>query len=272
MSFNIKGHISSVRKQLEPTLGPADPVNTLLTDEVNMLTTLETHVTQTIASWPSDQPGPHHIHQPPVNHTPQPLTFMQPVLLDQMQRLDAFRRGQVYSTKERIKSVEKALVSALGADDPVNTRLCAEINMLMTLNRLFSDTITGWLTWLRHLRATAPPFPPAPEDNVEGLPDNQVCLLCLSRLRTVVCQPCGHCMTCTDCWLRWAEDEHQKNRCPSCRALVKRIEILRPDQRDSLAGNPPAQVRTAQGGLIFMTAHLRTHDRIRAMQRLLSGV
>jgi hypothetical protein len=198
MSFNTKGHILSVRKQLETTLVPADPVNMVLTDEVNMLTTLETHVTETITNWLSNLPGPHHIHQTPLNHTAQPLTFMQPVLLDQMECLDGFRKVAVWNTNQHIKSVERALVPELGADAPDNTRLSDEINMLRTLNLHFSNTINGYLTWMKHLRATSPQSPPAPDDNVEDMPDNQVCNTCLSRLRTVVCQPCGHYMTYTE--------------------------------------------------------------------------
>jgi hypothetical protein len=51
VDFNTKHHISSVEKELVPSLGTVDPVNKLLSDEMIMLMTLDTHINDTITGW-----------------------------------------------------------------------------------------------------------------------------------------------------------------------------------------------------------------------------
>lgn len=62
---------------------------------------------------------------------------------------------------------------------------------------------------------------PDEKDNIDGVPDQFLCVQCNERLKKTVCLPCGHCFFCVTCALVYGKT---KDKCPICNEGVQEIK------------------------------------------------
>lgn len=70
-----------------------------------------------------------------------------------------------------------------------------------------------------HLPTEAPPAD-APPASIEGLPEDEICIVCCNAPKECVFVPCGHHATCIACG-RLVQQGGQG--CPVCRGRIERV-------------------------------------------------
>ena len=68
---------------------------------------------------------------------------------------------------------------------------------------------------------------PQEPENIDGLPEDMVCCICMSARKSVMIQTCKHLVFCGQCDKDFRLKNHLKHECPICRKEFKKtIQVL----------------------------------------------